>query len=444
MTYPAVRVEDLWKEYVIGARQKQAETFREMVARSFASPFRRLRRLHGQAPAEERLWALRGVTFDIREGEAVGIIGRNGAGKTTLLKALSRITAPTRGRIHLRGRVASLLEVGTGFHPELTGRENIYLNGAILGMSRGEIQRKFEAIVDFSGVEMFLDTPVKRYSSGMYVRLAFAVAAHLEPDILLIDEVLAVGDMQFQQKCLGKLGDASKEGRTILFVSHNMGAVSRFCESGIVIRDGRSTYYPSAAEAIRSYSKDISSERDFRKSDFSGALTPKLKFSSITINDKDRTGDLQFSPSEPLRLKVWGEAKVDVSAYRTAIEIFKDGDRLLCQHDAPEPGFLPKGPFEAVVEFPPYLLSPGEYSVTVGGYNADTNEWTWGTDQLRFIILEEWRFDYDTRTMGLINLQRFGERTSHSVKPAGPQGASREKAATNVGTRPSVNDDASG
>jgi lipopolysaccharide transport system ATP-binding protein len=190
-------------------------------------------------PTHEEFWALKDVSFDIQQGDRVGIIGRNGAGKSTLLKILSRITEPTSGKISIKGRVASLLEVGTGFHPELSGRENIYLNGAILGMSKAEIKSKFDEIVAFAEVEKFLDTPVKRYSSGMYVRLAFAVAAHLEPEILIVDEVLAVGDVQFQKKCLGKMEEVGKEGRTILFVSHNMAMISNLCQKGILLETGK-------------------------------------------------------------------------------------------------------------------------------------------------------------------------------------------------------------
>ncbi len=235
---PAIKVENLSKEYVIGGRQRGRRTVREAVADGLKSPFRRLRGLGGGARGE-RFLALDGVSFDVSPGEAVGIIGRNGAGKSTLLKILSRITEPTTGRAELSGRVSSLLEVGTGFHPELTGRENIVLNGVILGMSRAEIRKKLDAIVAFSEIERFLDTPVKRYSSGMYVRLAFAVAAHVEPEILIVDEVLAVGDASFQKKCLGKMEEVGKEGRTVLFVSHNMSAVRSLCGRCILLEDGR-------------------------------------------------------------------------------------------------------------------------------------------------------------------------------------------------------------
>jgi lipopolysaccharide transport system ATP-binding protein len=252
---PIIRVENLGKEYRIGARQAPYSTLRESLAQAAFAPFNRVRRLLSNTltpnPEPERIWALKDVSFEVQPGEVVGIIGRNGAGKSTLLKLLSRITEPTTGRIDLYGRVGSLLEVGTGFHPELTGRDNIYLNGAILGMSRHEITRRFDEIVAFAEIEAFLDTPVKRYSSGMYVRLAFAVAAHMEPEILIVDEVLAVGDGSFQKKCLKKMEDVGRHGRTVLFVSHNMQAVTRLCQraillgQGTVLAEGRSAHVAS-------------------------------------------------------------------------------------------------------------------------------------------------------------------------------------------------------
>ncbi|MBZ5557765.1 MAG: ATP-binding cassette domain-containing protein, partial [Acidobacteriia bacterium] len=230
MTHPAIRIEHLGKEYRIGGQPERYRSLRDSVVKAAKAPFQRVASvLSGRSSvlSERTFWALRDITLDIQPGEVVGIIGRNGAGKSTLLKILSRITEPTVGHADIYGRVGSLLEVGTGFHPELTGRENIYLNGAILGMARAEIERKFDEIVAFSEIETFIDTMVKHYSSGMYMRLAFAVAAHLEPEILLIDEVLAVGDLEFQRKCLGKMEDVSRLGRTVLFVSHNMSAVTR-------------------------------------------------------------------------------------------------------------------------------------------------------------------------------------------------------------------------
>jgi lipopolysaccharide transport system ATP-binding protein len=230
---PIVEIRNVSKEYRLGRAFQRTENLREFLSRKIKSPFGG-RPQNGTRPAkDERFWALRDVSFDVAEGDTVGLIGRNGAGKSTLLKVISRITDPTEGFVKLRGRMASLLEVGTGFHPELTGRENIYLNGAILGMKRNEIARKFDEIVSFAEVGPFLDTPVKRYSSGMYVRLAFSVAAHLEPEILLVDEVLAVGDAEFQQRCLGRMEDFSGAGRTVLFVSHNMQTINQLCERAI-------------------------------------------------------------------------------------------------------------------------------------------------------------------------------------------------------------------
>ncbi len=240
MSDTVIRVENLAKKYVLGHKQESSKTFREAMTnagQSLVSALNPRAKKEAERIGDE-FWALKDVSFEIKQGDRVGFIGRNGAGKSTLLKVLSRITEPTSGSIRIKGRVASLLEVGTGFHPELTGRENVFLNGAILGMSKVEIQRKFDEIVAFAEVEKFLDTPVKRYSSGMYVRLAFAVAAHLEPEILIVDEVLAVGDAQFQKKCLGKMEDVSKEGRTLLFVSHNMSAVKALCQTAILMQKG--------------------------------------------------------------------------------------------------------------------------------------------------------------------------------------------------------------
>jgi lipopolysaccharide transport system ATP-binding protein len=234
---PIIRIVNVGKEYRIGARQEAFTNLREAVTAGLRAPFKRLRR--NGLGAAETFWALKDVSFEVSPGEVLGIIGRNGAGKSTLLKILSRITEPTTGRAEIYGRIGSLLEVGTGFHPELTGRENIFLNGAMLGMKRREISRKFDEIVAFAEIDRFLDTPVKHYSSGMYMRLAFAVAAHLEPEILLVDEVLAVGDAAFQKKCLGKMGEVAKEGRTVLFVSHNMAAVESLCSRVVWLDSGR-------------------------------------------------------------------------------------------------------------------------------------------------------------------------------------------------------------
>jgi len=280
MTETIIKVENLSKQYRIGAREGY-RTFRETLVDAAKAPFLGIAKLINRQSSivnrqsEETIWALKEVSFEVEQGQVVGIIGRNGAGKSTLLKILSKITEPTEGRVVLRGRVGSLLEVGTGFHPELTGHENIYLYGAILGMDRWEVTRKFDEIVAFAELEKFVDTPVKRYSSGMYMRLAFAVAAHLEPEILLVDEVLAVGDAAFQKKCLGKMGDVSKEGRTILFVSHNMPAVMGLCSRAILLNHGRLTHDDQASMVVHEYLARLEKES-----------------SSIPLRDrKDRSGD---------------------------------------------------------------------------------------------------------------------------------------------------------
>ncbi len=257
MSDVAIRVENLTKKFYLGERIG-IKTFREALQEFFASPFRVWKRNGPDANGKKvdtarEIWALKGVSFEVKHGEVLGIIGPNGAGKSTLLKILSRITEPTGGYAEIRGRVGSLLEVGTGFHPELTGRENVYLNGAILGMSKAEIRRKFDDIVSFAGVEKFIDTPVKRYSSGMQVRLAFAVAAHLDPEILIIDEVLAVGDAEFQKRCLGKMNEVSRSGRTILFVSHNMAAVEGLCTRAIFLVAGKQVAVGTPLNIIRRY-----------------------------------------------------------------------------------------------------------------------------------------------------------------------------------------------
>jgi lipopolysaccharide transport system ATP-binding protein len=288
MSDAVIRVENLGKKYIIGhEKQERYTALRDVMANSAKGLVKSFKRgkFRETDPSTEEFWALKDVSFEIKQGDRVGIIGRNGAGKSTLLKILSRITEPTEGRICIRGRVASLLEVGTGFNPELTGRENIFLNGAILGMGREEIRRKFDEIVAFAEVERFLDTPVKRYSSGMYVRLAFAVAAHLEPEILIVDEVLAVGDAQFQKKCLGKMEDVGKEGRTVIFVSHQMSSVENLCSRAILLESGQVIVDATSTEAVNIYlSKAYSTGKKqalAERKDRSGS--GKLRVSSLTV-----------------------------------------------------------------------------------------------------------------------------------------------------------------
>ncbi len=299
-----IKVENLSKRYVLGQQRAKGDGLRHALEAAFRNPFKWLsNRKRQAAQAEEEFWALKNVSFEVKRGEVVGIIGRNGAGKSTLLKILSRITEPSQGRIQLNGRLACLLEVGTGFHPELTGRENVFLNGAILGMTRAEIQRKFDEIVAFSEVEKFLDTPVKRYSSGMYVRLAFAVAAHLEPDVLIVDEVLAVGDAEFQKKCLGKMQNVAAGGRTVLFVSHNIQAISVLCNRGLFLRNGSIVCDGGTQETVDAYLSSFSKAGD-------GDLAPELRPGS---------GDYRFMFASPSR-KYFGSAEektIDFEIRRT-------------------------------------------------------------------------------------------------------------------------------
>lgn len=297
----AIRVEHLGKRYKIGAAQTRFRygMLRDVLVDTVSAPvrlaksvFRSREAQSERVPANNYIWALDDVSFDLEEGKVLGIVGRNGAGKSTLLKILSRVTEPTRGTVMVRGRVGSLLEVGTGFHPELTGRENIYMNGAILGMKRAEIERKFDEIVAFSEVEQFIDTPVKRYSSGMYLRLAFAVAAHLEPEILVVDEVLAVGDAEFQKKCLGKMGDVAQQGRTVLFVSHNMSAILRLTSEAIVLHKGKLIMRGPTQEAVDFYlssGQAQAGERIWEADEIPASAAP---FSPIALRLKDRRGQV--------------------------------------------------------------------------------------------------------------------------------------------------------
>jgi lipopolysaccharide transport system ATP-binding protein len=309
MSTPVISVENLSKSYLIGHQgpREPYTSLRDTLAHGAKSVLRKtcdlaMGKQSLQGDSVEEFWALKDVSFEVQQGEVLGIIGRNGAGKSTLLKVLSRITEPTSGRVTLTGRVASLLEVGTGFHPELTGRENIFLNGAILGMSRREIKDKFDEIVDFAGVEKFLDTPVKRYSSGMYVRLAFAVAAHLEPEILIVDEVLAVGDAEFQKKCMGKMKDVAGEGRTVIFVSHNMGALATLCSRGVMLDRGSVVSDGAISRAFEFYYKTANSS-NFAQFDFDPA---QPSITSIKVDEEIKPhGDLNIciSYKSPYPLK---------------------------------------------------------------------------------------------------------------------------------------------
>lgn len=358
MSSPVITVENLGKDYVISHLSDGAayRTLRDTLSQWVKSGRSR--------PQSEIFSALNGVGFEVQQGEVLGIIGRNGAGKSTLLKILSRITEPTRGRVRLRGRVASLLEVGTGFHPELTGRENIFLNGAILGMTRAEIRRKFDEIVDFSGVEKFLDTPVKRYSSGMYVRLAFAVAAHLEPEILIIDEVLAVGDQEFQKKCLGKMRDvAASEGRTVLFVSHNLAAVRQLCSRCLLLNAGR-------IEALGPVTSTLLAYTNAAGDSSSSAPLPDTSDQPVSITscrlENTQGQALQaFRVGETWRIRFRLRVRQPVPGFVASIGVVNSGGTGLQTAWIP-PALLEPGEYEAVFEQDRVHLASDSYKILVG------------------------------------------------------------------------------
>lgn len=400
MSDTVIRVENLSKKYIIGQQQAQYRALRDVITNGAKSLGERLLKPFGKRISEspvEEFWALKDVSFEVKKGDRIGIIGRNGAGKSTLLKILSRITEPTTGRIAIKGRVASLLEVGTGFHPELTGRENIYLNGAILGMSRAEIKKKFDEMVAFAEVEKFLDTPVKHYSSGMYVRLAFAVAAHLEPEILVVDEVLAVGDIAFQRKCLGKMEDVGKEGRTVLFVSHQMEAIEKLCSRAIVLRSGEMKFEGYTKPAIDYYLKDLESQIEEVKlleMKRSGNGTIRLTDFSIENSAGDRLAAVSCGEEillvfhyEILALKPISQVSIGFSIHSALEDTLSI---LYSDYVGTTFSSLPsQGKFKCKIKDFPY--STGRYfigaRVTVNGIEAD-----WPQGYVGFIDVEAGNF----------------------------------------------------
>lgn len=379
MSKSVIIVENLSKRYRIGSKEHDYRSFREAVVDSVTAPIRNFRRLRkltkyddnvGQKEEDDVIWALRDVSFEVEPGEVVGIIGRNGAGKTTLLKILSRITEPTSGEAKIYGRVSSLLEVGTGFHPELTGRENIYLNGTILGMRKEEIKRKFDDIVAFAEIHKFIDTPVKRYSSGMYVRLAFAVAAYLEPEILLVDEVLAVGDASFQQKCLGKMEGISKEGRTVLFVSHNMTSVVTLCRSAIWIDNGHVRLIDNAEKTVHGY---LASGSQAGRGLIFFELPDREKEAYVSsLELKSGTDEIasDFDVLSPIKVGISFHCRRQLSRLRIdAIVSRYDGITVFSttsqDYDSIE-GTFDAGSYQAQFIIPGQFLAAGEYYLSIG------------------------------------------------------------------------------
>ncbi len=379
----AIRVDHISKRYRIGTSKMRYVTLRDSLVNAATAPVRWAGRLTGRKQRREgdqldHIWALRDISFEVCEGQVLGIIGRNGAGKSTLLKILARVTDPTEGRGEIHGRVGSLLEVGTGFHPELTGRENIYLNGAILGMKRAEIERKFDDIVAFSEVEQFIDTPVKRYSSGMYLRLAFAVAAHLEPEILVVDEVLAVGDAEFQRKCLGKMSDVAQTGRTVLFVSHNMSAILRLTQETLVIDKGRLLMRaptPQAVDFYLSRGDSKQGERLWEGDEVPPEAYPFQPFGLRVMNAQGRVVDTVRS-TEPVTVEIEYALASDISGLRVGIYLFSTrGEMIFTSFDTDDLQHFDQlrsrkaGHYTSRCVIPPDFLNEGRF---VLGMNASS------------------------------------------------------------------------
>ncbi len=367
---PIIEVKNLGKKYNINHQQGRYISLRDVLMNALKSPFSFLKAKAKQVTgfqSREDYWALKDLNFSVNKGEVIGIIGRNGAGKSTLLKIISQITPPTTGEIKIHGTVGSLLEVGTGFHPELTGRENIMLNGAILGMTKREIVKKFDQIVEFAGIEKFLDTPVKYYSSGMYVRLAFSVAAHMEPDILIVDEVLAVGDTEFQKKCLGKMDEISKkEGRTILFVSHNMGVIQNLCKKSILLEKGEFKMFDDTDKVIHHYLNK--GEHANAITDFSVDNSKDAQISRVTILDKDEKPSARIPVSERFFIKT------DISVFKpltktmVSLAFFDQGEILLLASPSDKTmdvGNLEVGDYSVTAEIPPFTFNTGLFLYNV-------------------------------------------------------------------------------
>jgi lipopolysaccharide transport system ATP-binding protein len=400
-----ISVENISKSYQLGVIG--TGTFRGDLTRWWAKqrglpdPFLKIGETDYGNREGETIWALNDVSIAIQQGEALGIIGRNGAGKSTLLKILSQVTAPTSGEVKVKGRIASLLEVGTGFHPELTGRENIYLNGAILGMNREETRRKFDEIVDFSGVEKFIDTPVKRYSSGMYVRLAFAVAAHLESEILIVDEVLAVGDAEFQRKCLGKMGDVAHEGRTVLFVSHNMGAVKNLCESCVWLDKGKIKTVGTSNAVISSYMSLLTADSTGE------AIVPKrqgaqAQFSRIAVIGKNGlpTSMISVTSSFSIRLEYHVEQKLN--NLEVSFSVFDKNFSKIFYSGKTIESSIP-GKYAAEAKIPALFLAPGPYTVTAAIHQPNIQLFDRLESVTSFSILDDsTNYKFLNRDMGAI------------------------------------------
>lgn len=349
-------------------------------------------------------WALRDISFDVKQGDSIGIIGNNGAGKSTLLKLLSKITHPTEGSITIYGRASSLLEIGTGFHPELTGRENIFLNGCILGMKKREIKRRLEEIIEFSGVKKFVDIPVKHYSSGMYLRLAFSVAAHLDSELLFIDEVLAVGDTKFQQKCIQRMDADSKKGKTLLFVSHNLGAIRQMCQKTICLHEGKISFIGPTHQAINNYAKI--SYAGYQNISFEGPLGDNFQLEDIQLNGKSLFKQHAYiSQVEEKVFTLIIQARSPLQTLKVTLSFVSQGTRLFSLHDSKEPIPCEKGRFKSVYQIPNTVLRPGIYFLNVGGLEKGRySNWFSKLNVASFSVTEVWNQYLDPHNDGFINI----------------------------------------
>jgi lipopolysaccharide transport system ATP-binding protein len=424
MSGVAIKVENLGKQYRIGGPQARYKTLRDSITDAMAAPFRRAAKLlrghaYGAAELDETIWALKDISFEVNQGDVIGIIGRNGAGKSTLLKILSRITEPTEGKVKIFGRVGSLLEVGTGFHSELTGRENIFLNGAILGMKKAEIERKFDEIVTFSEIEKFIDTPVKHYSSGMYMRLAFAVASHTEPEILLVDEVLAVGDAQFQKKCLGRMDEVGKEGRTVLFVSHNMTAIKALCKRGVLLENGKIAYDGDVSTVTEKYLSGL--ENSHKNIPLSQRKREKYlplyaKIIDFSLISEDKVNPILVKSNKPfmIRLTIQAEKNTRAGIYLA----IRDSNQVLIWMAS---GHLhnmiyefKKGTWQIDCQIDPTFLSSGDYRIDCG-LDIPNQQWIDFLPDVYYFTVSE----LDPYGSGFNLTQRFARyHVDHKWSPA--------------------------
>jgi lipopolysaccharide transport system ATP-binding protein len=419
-----IRAENLGKKYTIGHQAERGNytALRDVLMQNARTLWNKTKELAKgnpiiQGDTMEEMWALKDVNFEIRRGEAMGIIGRNGAGKSTLLKILSRITEPSAGRVTIKGRVASLLEVGTGFHPELSGRENIYLNGTILGMTRLEIKKKFDEIVSFAEVEKYLDTPVKRYSSGMYVRLAFAVAAHLQLEILVIDEVLAVGDAAFQKKCLGKMGDATTEGRTVIFVSHNMGLINDFCTRVVLLQSGTVIANGLPEDVTLHYLSPINHRLAYVE------FAPTLKkayFTSLMLHNENGEPSVTFDIRKPILLRMQFITKQYISGLQAAISVFNSHGNHIFYHSSgyidPPIEMEKAGNYDISVLLPGMFLTAGAYTVNVALHIPNVALFDRHQHILEFEVEDTGskRYDFSSHSLGCVLVDLKWEIHSHS------------------------------